>query len=204
MEGEPRKSHPIFPGMTTVLLSRDRRLVRAAFEFRAPTRIGLSASPTEVSEGNGATTPHRHSAPRPPPPVIPAKAGNHAPLPASSSQARAATKPIPKIAQIKRITVQDHAAPQPPGTWTPAFATPPRHSGESRKPRAPAGIPLPSPGGNQTNPKNHPNQTNHSSRPRRPPTPRDMGPGFRRGDGVGPSGRRSRANHAGAASASRL
>ena len=42
-----------------------------------------------------------------------------------------------------------------------------RLSGESRKPRAPAAIALLSPGGNQTSLKNHPNQTNHSSRPRR-------------------------------------
>ena len=34
---------------------------------------------------------------------------------------------------------------------------------------APTAIPLPGPVGNQPNPKNHPNQTNHSSRPSRHP-----------------------------------
>ena len=80
----------------------------------------------------------------PPPPVFPAKAGTHAPSPpsvyprvavdatppirlsgesrnlrnpptATPSKVRAATKPVPKITQIKRITVQDQSAHhQPP------------------------------------------------------------------------------------------
>ena len=40
---------------------------------------------------------------------------------------------------------------------------------------APTAIPLPGPGGNQPNPKNHPNQTNHSSRPSRHPGYLGMG-----------------------------
>ena len=80
-----------------------------------------------------------------PPPVFPPKAGTHAPPTATTSKVRAATKPIPKITQIKRITVQDHAPP---------------HRN-----------PLEGPDGNQTSPKNHPNQTNHSSRPSAPHQP---------------------------------
>ena len=47
---------------------------------------------------------------------------------------------------------------------------PPVDSGERRNHAAPTAIPLPGPGGNQPNPKNHPNQTNHSYKiPSRPP-----------------------------------
>ena len=56
-----------------------------------------------------------------PPPVIPAKAGNHAPPPPPSpTQPRAATNPIPEITQIKRITVQDQAATTIRGQWASA------------------------------------------------------------------------------------
>ena len=50
------------------------------------------------------------------PSVFPAKAGIHAPPPLSAPHVPAATQPIPKITQIKRITVQDKAAPIPPVT----------------------------------------------------------------------------------------
>ena len=131
------------------------------------------------------------------PPVFPPKAGTHAPSPpsvyprvavdatppnrlsgesrnlrhpptATPSKVRAATKPVPKITQIKRITVQDQAPPhQPPHHHPhPSFqrnpepappppsvcprvavdATPPiRLSGESRNPRTPHRNPLEGP-----------------------------------------------------------
>ncbi len=115
------------------------------------------------------------------PPVFPAKPGTHAPSPPSvyprvavdatpptrlsgesrnlrhpqpqpPSKVRTATKPVPKITQIKRITVQDQAPPPvfpaKPGTHAPSppsvyprvavDATPPtRLSGESRNLRHP-------------------------------------------------------------------
>ena len=111
---------------------------------------------------------------------------------ATPSKVRAATKPVPKITQIKRITVQDQAPPTSHHTTTPPVfppkagtrapsppsvyprvavdATPPtRLAGESRNLRhLPNRNPLEGPDGNQTSPKNHPNQTNHSSRPSAP------------------------------------
>ena len=114
---------------------------------------------------------------------------------ATPSKLRAATKPVPKITQIKRITVQDQAPPTSHHTTTPT-----RLSSETRNPRplptfriptsrrrrhaphpsfrrkpestSPTNRnPLEAPGGNQTSPKNHPNQTNHSSRPSAPHQP---------------------------------
>ena len=176
MEGEPRKSHPIFPGMTTVLLSRDRRLVRAAFEFRAPTRIGLSASPTEVSEGNGATTPHRHSAPRPPPPSFRRK----------PETTRPCRHPPPKPGR------QPNQSPKSPKSNESQFKTTPPPNPRGRGPRlspppvipakagnhAPRRHPPPKPGRQPNQSQKSPKSNESQFRPRRPPTPRDMGPGF--------------------------
>ncbi len=95
---------------------------------------------------------------QPPPPVFPAKPGTHAPSPpsvyprvavdatppirlsgesrnlrhpptATPSKLRAATKPVPKITQIKRITVQDQAPPTSHHATTPT-----RLSSETRNP----------------------------------------------------------------------
>ncbi len=123
MEGEPRKSHPIFPGMTTVLLSRDRRRVRgplsSALRHESACRHLLVAA--------AAPTPHRHSAPRPPP-----RHSGESRKPRTSYQ-WTMVSPDPR-GRGPRLS---------PGRlgWDggpPVFHPPtPRHSGESRKPRTP-------------------------------------------------------------------
>ena len=109
-----------------------------------------------------SSRPHRN----PPPPVIPAFAGIHAPPPLHPPpRPPQQTNPTPKITQIKRITVgaalvAAHAPPNPPRRPTPSFrrkpettqpqlpgtarqhqpncSSPPyRLSGESRNPRTP-------------------------------------------------------------------
>ena len=119
--------------------------------------------------------------------VFPAKAGNHV-TPVRGALASS----HPPLSDRRRLPQRGRPLPNfPPaggkghggsGRASQATPAPNRHSGsnlsvirqrllrlsgESRKPRAPAAIALLSPGGNQTSLKNHPNQTNHSSRPRR-------------------------------------
>ena len=78
----------------------------------------------------------------PPPPVFPAKAGTHAPSPPS-------VYPIPTSRRRRH-------APHPSFRRKPESTSPPNRNS------------LEGPGGNQTSPENHSNQTNHSSRPSAP------------------------------------
>ena len=77
---------------------------------------------------------------QPPPPVFPAKPGTHAPSP-PSVYPRVAVDATPLHPSFRR---------------KPESTSPPNRN------------PLEGPGGNQTSPKNHSNQTNHSSRPSAP------------------------------------
>ena len=57
---------------------------------------------------------------------------------ATPSKVRTATKPVPKITQIKRITVQDQAPPTSHHTTTPT-----RLSSETRQPIPHSALPIP-------------------------------------------------------------
>ena len=165
--------------MTTVLLSRDRRRVRgplsSALRHESACRHLLVAA--------AAPTPHRHSAPRPPPRhsgesrkprtsyqwtmVSPDPRGRgprlspgrlgwdggppvfHPPTPRHSGESRKPRTPDPRGQRVDSILRYPKRGGDVDPGFRPPPPPPPRHSGESRKPRAPAGIPLPSPGGNQ-------------------------------------------------------
>ena len=97
------------------------------------------------------------------PSVFPAKAGNHAPPPSSSAMSPTANQPNPKITQIKRITVEAalvaaHAPPTCHPTHAPHTVIPAKAGNHAPPPSSSAT----SPTANKPNPKNHPNQTNHS------------------------------------------
>ena len=144
--------------------------VRYPFRVRYPLRVGHSFRQSD------------------PPPVIPAKAGNHA---ASASSVCPRAGAGPHCTASLPCTVSFRVG-YPPSVIPPPF----RHSGESRKPRHPPtprdsastpddGQPLRGRGPRLSPPTRH---SGGSRKPRRPPTPWDVDPGFRRGDGVGSPG----------------
>ncbi len=85
--------------------------------FRIPTSRRGPTSPTRLSSESRN--------PRHPPTATPSKV-------------RTATKPVPKITQIKRITVQDQAPPNRHHTTTPT-----RLSSETRQPIPHSALPIP-------------------------------------------------------------
>ncbi len=143
------------------------------------------------------------------PSVFPAKAGIHAPPPLSAPHVPAATQPIPKITQIKRITVQDKAPPP-----LPSFRPP--HPSFRRKPESthPRRCPPPTsrrqPNQSQKSPKSNESQfktrrphpfrhsdplTRDSGESRNPRTPAAVRPPRPGGNPTNPKNHPNQTNH---------
>ena len=109
----------------------------------------------------------------PPPPVIPAKAGIHVASPESAWPGVGVDDGIPPVFPAKagiHVPSPESACPR-----VAIDTAPPRHSGESRKPRTPTL-------------RDSPLTPDDGQPLRQPKRGRDVDPGFRRGDGVGSSG----------------
>ena len=109
----------------------------------------------------------------PPPPVIPAKAGIHVASPESAWPGVGVDDGIPPVFPAKagiHVPSPESACPR-----VAIDTAPPRHSGESRKPRTPTL-------------RDSPLTPDDGQPLRQPKRGTDVDPGFRRGDGVGSSG----------------